>query len=216
MTRYRKTRAVKGMSLVEIIISMVIFAITALILVQVGTTINNLHKNSIKVDRKVTIEKPYVVNSYYAKDKTGADQKLTCANDNMKVKVEINGHDVDLTGVNYKTKSPGISISADASKTDTVDLQFVQIDLSKVARYKTNTDGYFVLKSADHRTYYKKDGKYYENTGTESAPIYTVVDSDKVKTQKVEGRTVYTITIGTEDVDFNNELAEDNIWRPKT
>lgn len=57
------SKNVKGMSLIEIIISMVVFAVTALILVQVGGTINSLVKRSNHINKKTTIEAPYIENA---------------------------------------------------------------------------------------------------------------------------------------------------------
>ncbi len=62
---YRKNtlKNVKGMTLVEIIIAMVVFAVIALILVQVGGTINTLIKRANHVNKKTSIEAPMVENA---------------------------------------------------------------------------------------------------------------------------------------------------------
>lgn len=208
MARYNKSAAVKGMTLIEIIISLVVFSITALILVEVGSAINSQQKNSVNVNRRVTAEKPFAINSRYDSGKTGDDQKVDCVNSNMKIVVEISSdekhfsHDVELKGENYKTKPGSEVISADTydaatkTKTKSVDLQFVNIDMDAYAKYKRNDQGYYVLQGDDGKTYYKKDGAYYENKGTEASPDYQPVDVDSFKTVKVQ-----------------NELIAGNVWR---
>ena len=55
-------KSVKGMTLVEIIISVFVFSVTALILVNVGGTINSLSKNASHVNKKTNLESPVIEN----------------------------------------------------------------------------------------------------------------------------------------------------------
>jgi prepilin-type N-terminal cleavage/methylation domain-containing protein len=169
MKKVNKKPVVKGMTLIEIIISMVVFAVLALILAQVGTTINNVHKNSIMVSKRTTIEKPFAVNGYKSADTDNIDLK----DDNMKVTVKFDGRDVDIKGQCYVTKT---------DKADTIsnaDLQYVDINLEKVLKYKKTSDGFYELKDSTGKTIYKKDGKYYKADKTTEIPA-DEVDVDDV------------------------------------
>jgi prepilin-type N-terminal cleavage/methylation domain-containing protein len=54
---------VKGMTLVEIIIAMVVFAVIAMILVHVGGTVNTLTKRANHINKKTSIEGPMIENA---------------------------------------------------------------------------------------------------------------------------------------------------------
>lgn len=186
MKAVNKKRAVKGMTLVEIIISMVVFAITALMLVQVGNAINNLHKNSIRVNKRVTVEKPYAVSGTYK----STDDKVDSVTDNMKITVELKSGDaVSIAGACYKTKATG----ADKQTSANADLQYVNIDLSKIMKYKQQDGFYIVQDKVTHAQYKKKAGtdEYYQMDGV----------------TPVTGITVSDVT---------NEVDSSNIWKATT
>ena len=54
----RKTRKLRGMTLVEIIISMFIFSVIALMMVQIGVVTKNLLMNANHVNNKTSAESP--------------------------------------------------------------------------------------------------------------------------------------------------------------
>jgi Tfp pilus assembly protein PilV len=136
-----KNKKVRGMSLVEIIISMVVFAVSALLLVQVGDAINNMTKKANHVNKKVNIEAPLVSSGddivaaevLTNADKTKSKEKLTVKNgymesskDNLKVtfEKEFGGHQVNLAGKSFTVKKA--AEGNDFAKTDT-DLQYVYV-----------------------------------------------------------------------------------------
>lgn len=58
----RNKKSVKGMTLVEIIISVLVFSVIALILVQVGSSLNTLIKRANHINTKTSVESPVVEN----------------------------------------------------------------------------------------------------------------------------------------------------------
>lgn len=162
-----KKRAVKGMTLVEIIISMVIFAIISLMLVHIGNAINNLHKNSVRVSKRLTVEKPYAISGIY----NAADDNVDAVTDNMKIVMTIEGKEVAIKGGCYATKADG----TDKNTFSNADLQFVNIDVSKHMEYEK--DGEFIIVKDTHGNRYKRKGTdLFEMDGVTPVTGVTIAD----------------------------------------
>lgn len=91
----KEKKALKGMTLVEIIISLAIFALLGLILVQVGTLISSSNKATSRLKKKITVQSPYAASrtvDYVDYDPSGApvSQKLTPAAMNITVSIDDN------------------------------------------------------------------------------------------------------------------------------
>jgi prepilin-type N-terminal cleavage/methylation domain-containing protein len=152
----KNRKSVKGMTLVEIIIAMVVFAVTALILVQVGGTVNSLVKHSNHVNKKTSLESPVVENGIScldiqmatapteadgsrdrSKDKETVTVKdgnmLAAVKGNVKVTMEYNSHKVELTGKTFTAENR--ASGNEFAKTD-ADLQYIYI--SKALTSKSN------------------------------------------------------------------------------
>lgn len=161
MEKNQKKHAVKGMTLVEIIISVVVLGVASLILVQVGSAVNTYRKNSNHVSNRVTIEKPYVThvtNGHYEPSKNNVEAPKEVK---VKINFEDSGHDVELKAQSFKTKTN----EASAKTVSDANLQFVKVDLSKGIKYQKDADGYYILKKGTE-TYYKKGGEYFDSTKT--------------------------------------------------
>lgn len=66
-----KKKTLKGMTLMEVIIAIAVFAVFGVILVTAGTTIDNLTKATTNLKKKVTMQSPYAANqlkSYLPQD----------------------------------------------------------------------------------------------------------------------------------------------------
>lgn len=111
----KKKKKLKGMTLIEIIISLAIFAMLGVVLVQVGTLIDNTNKATARLNKRVNAESPYAASqndSYdYDRDAYGnivydgegnpVYKKLTPENMNITVSID------DLSGpkmVNVQVK----------------------------------------------------------------------------------------------------------------
>lgn len=132
-----KKKTVKGMTLVEIIISMFVFAVTALIMVQAGTVINSLTRHSNHVNKKVTIESPLVENGDNIVRVDSTDNtKMISGNSNLvevtsdaqdlKISMTVKGHGVAVNGKRYSSSSA--AAGKEDAKTD-ADLQYVGVNL---------------------------------------------------------------------------------------
>lgn len=132
-----KKKTVKGMTLVEIIISMFVFAVTALIMVRAGSVINSLTMHSNHVNKKVTIESPLVENGDNIVRVDPTDKKkmastnsdlVAVTNDaqDLKISMTVKGHSVAVNGKRYNSSSAAAGKN-DAS-TDS-DLQYVGVNL---------------------------------------------------------------------------------------
>jgi prepilin-type N-terminal cleavage/methylation domain-containing protein len=167
---------VKGMSLVEIIISMVVFGILALILVHVGEAVNNMHKNSVHVNRRVKIEEPLVVNADH--DAAAGKDFVQLKDDNMRVTVQF---DLGAAKRNVKVKGSryGVEKSVDGKNADTsanANLEYVDMDIVTVLQFEkyektVGSDTYYYYKmvcpdlddSDAYKYLWRCDGRYYKN-----------------------------------------------------
>lgn len=162
MKQTSNKKAVKGMTLIEIIIAMVVFAVCALILVQVGESINAYHKNSVRMNRKVTIEEPFVVNGN--KDTTIAGEAAKAKKIRIKIDSEAVGHDLYLNGEAYTSKKTIDGKNAYLGKTKDVpdaNLQFIDVPDATV-KYKKDKDGK-LMKDKDGHYVIEESGNLYSD-----------------------------------------------------
>lgn len=89
----KKLHKRRGMTLVEVIISIAVMAVLALLLTTVGVTIDNYRKNTKSLNAKVTVEAPV------AEGKKKADSSVTTLDEEIVIKVE----GVEVKGKLYGT-----------------------------------------------------------------------------------------------------------------
>ncbi len=124
MKLFPKKKKLKGMTLVEIIISLFIFTLMALMMVRIASVSTNLTKNANHVNKKVTVQAPLA-------EMQNTDGTLTQQiDDNMKITVKLGGHSVNVTGQQYSTAQAAVG-NTFANTNAKIDLEFVKIDLSK-------------------------------------------------------------------------------------
>lgn len=127
MKKVIKTK-VKGMSLVEIIISIAVLAIIGSMMARIGTLSNNFLRNSIHVNEKTVVEGPVAAaanpSSNFAEQKTdGAD-----ADGNVGITVTTGGRAINIKAKRYTTShaSDGKSI---AQTNGNMNMDFLDVDL---------------------------------------------------------------------------------------
>ncbi len=124
MKLFPKKKKLKGMTLIEIIISLFIFSLMALMMVRIATVCTNLTRNANHVNKKVTVQAPLA-------EIQNTDGTLTQqVDDNMKITVSIGGHSVNVTGAQYSTAQATVGNNF-ANTNANINLEFVKIDLSK-------------------------------------------------------------------------------------
>lgn len=120
----KKKRNLKGMTLVEIIISLFIFTLMALMMVRIASVSTNLTTNANHVNRKVTVQAPLA-------EMQNTDGTLTeLQNDNLKITVKVGANSVNVVGSQYST-AQSVEGNTFADTEADIDLEFVKVDLSK-------------------------------------------------------------------------------------
>lgn len=98
-----KKKTLKGMTLMEVIIAIAVFAVFGVILVTAGTTIDNLTKATTNLKKKVTMQSPYAANHLHSYvDQNGDPQELIgtpLADD-----IQIKGYSSPADKDSYKLK----------------------------------------------------------------------------------------------------------------
>lgn len=115
-----KAKCVKGMTLVEVIISMFVFGVAALLMVTIVTNSMNFIRNANHVNKKVTKEAPISE----LQQKSNADKKT----EDMKIVVSVNGNVANVKGDLYTTKD-AVEDNELAKTNADIDLHFVDMDL---------------------------------------------------------------------------------------
>lgn len=125
MKRTRKKNfKCKGMTLIEIIISLFIFSLMALMMVRICTTSNDLTRNANHVNRKVTAQAPL------AEIQNTSGTLTELENDNLKIAVVVDGVTVNVKASQYST-AKSVENNDFATTNGDFDLEFVKVDLSK-------------------------------------------------------------------------------------
>ncbi len=103
----KKKKTLKGMTLVEIIIALAIFAMLGMILVQVGTLIDNTNKATARLNRKVNAQSPYAASQnieYTDYDADGNPVPSELTPEVMNISVSIDDIGGNPQAVNVKVK----------------------------------------------------------------------------------------------------------------
>lgn len=120
--RFRKRKLTcKGMSLLEVIISMLVLTIMATLMVVIATNSMSFIRNSTRVNNKVTKEAPV------SELKQITTNRLV--DDNHRVSVTIAGKTVNVKGSLYSTDD-AIDADDNANTNADIDLQFVDFDIT--------------------------------------------------------------------------------------
>lgn len=97
-----KKKSLKGMTLVEIIISLAVVAIMTVLLVAAASAVNAYIRSSNNVNRKVSVQAPIAESGY-----TGSANELSTADSD--IRITVNGN-VELVGKGYSVVDPDAPI----------------------------------------------------------------------------------------------------------
>lgn len=93
-----KKKSLKGMTLVEVIISLAVVAVMTVLLVATATTINAYIKSANHVNKKTTVQAPIAESGYY-----GSANELSSAAKDIRITVN---NKVKLVGKGYSVIDP--------------------------------------------------------------------------------------------------------------
>lgn len=114
--KMRKRKKYKGMTLIEILIALAIFAMLGSLLVLAGIQIDNTMKASNKLKKKMLVEAPYAANQLEKYNVNGTD--VYFATESVTINVEYKGESVDIQGIRRDTeelvKPTGMDATAEA------------------------------------------------------------------------------------------------------
>ncbi|MCQ2490378.1 MAG: hypothetical protein MJ079_02155 [Ruminococcus sp.] len=97
-----KKKSLKGMTLVEIIISLAVVAIMTVLLVAAASAVNAYIRSSNNVNKKVSVQAPIAESGY-----TGSANELSTADSD--IRITVNGN-VELVGKGYSVVDPDAPI----------------------------------------------------------------------------------------------------------
>ena len=158
----KSKKKLKGMTLIEMIISIFIFAIMGGLLILVGTHIDATSKAANNLKNKVVVESPYAANHYsvVGTDEDGKEKKLHSEEMDISVKINASGtywtyDEKTKTYVEHPYGESGsvqVDMKADKYSTEeliTAGMTAEQIDdMRKKANGKLNLD-FFDIKPAE-------------------------------------------------------------------
>lgn len=139
--KMRKRKKYKGMTLIEILIALAIFAMLGSLLVLAGIQIDNTMKASNKLKKKMLVEAPYAANQLEKYNVNGTD--VYFATESVTINVEYNGESVDIQGIRRDTeelvKPTGMDATAEAKyyKQANSRLNFKSIEIEGVVTAPT-------------------------------------------------------------------------------
>ena len=122
----KKSHKKRGMTLVEVIISIAVMAILALLLTTIGVTVDNYRKDTKARNQQIATESP-VAEVQDINKGIGSAGKGKLVNDNFNIKVSAGGNNVDIKGKLYSTSDD----LTDTSTTDTDGEPIYSGDVSK-------------------------------------------------------------------------------------
>lgn len=206
----KKKKALKGMTLIEIIIALAIFAMLGVILVQVGTLIDNTNKATGRLNRKVNAQSPYAASQnieYTDYDDDGNPVPSELTPEAMNITVSIDDIGGNPQAVNVKVKK---NDGSDEYETKTV---LAEINLS-AKRYNTKA----IVE--DNPSIYKPDGPnanhnlkfaVIDNEVALTTLTFTLGDPSKVITDaygySLSGATWTSSDPAIADVDSNGNVT---------
>ncbi|SEK53306.1 prepilin-type N-terminal cleavage/methylation domain-containing protein [Ruminococcus sp. YRD2003] len=115
MNETKKKKSLKGVTLVEIIISLAVVSILTLLLVTTATTINAYIKSANHVNKKTTVQAPIAESGF-----TGSANELSTSDKD--IKITVNGK-VTLVGKGYSVVDP--AAPADEGVGGNLNMKFV-------------------------------------------------------------------------------------------
>lgn len=139
--KMRKRKKYKGMTLIEILIALAIFAMLGSLLVLAGIQIDNTMKASNKLKKKMLVEAPYAANQLEKYNVNGTD--VYFATESVTINVEYKGESVDIQGIRRDTeelvKPTGMDATAEAKyyKQANSRLNFKSIEVEGVVTVPT-------------------------------------------------------------------------------
>ena len=92
----------KGMTLIEIIIALAIFAMLGSLLVLAGVQIDKTMKASNKLNKKMLVEAPYAANQLEKYNVNGTD--VFFATEPVIINVDVDGKTVSINGIKRDTE----------------------------------------------------------------------------------------------------------------
>lgn len=126
----KRKKSLKGMTLIEVIISLVVFAMLGVILITVSITINNYIKATNNINSKVTREAPIA-------EVQNVDPDLSTSAGNVTITVKMNGATQTLNGEKFETdefvydpSDPTIKIKTDdpSAPGGKLNIDFIKVD----------------------------------------------------------------------------------------
>ena len=115
----------KGMTLVEIIVAMAIFALLGVVLIHLGTNVDSTTKSANRLNKRVAIQAPYAASldteySYETKDEEGnvsvVDAKLAPNLTNIEVYIDQNNDGTpDVVAVKKKDQTERVDVNSDTN-----------------------------------------------------------------------------------------------------
>jgi len=115
MNETKKKKSLKGVTLVEIIISLAVVSILTLLLVTTASTINAYIKSANHVNKKTTVQAPIAESGF-----TGSANELSTSDKD--IKITVNGK-VTLVGKGYSVVDP--AAPADEGVGGNLNMKFV-------------------------------------------------------------------------------------------
>jgi prepilin-type N-terminal cleavage/methylation domain-containing protein len=131
----KSKKKLKGMTLIEMIISIFIFAIMGGLLILIGTHIDATSKAANNLKNKVVVESPYAANHYktIGVGEDGKDIDLPSQDMDIKVKIKESG-----TYWTYELTDESDPTSWDYVEHSYGDAGYVEVDM-KARKYQTET-----------------------------------------------------------------------------
>ncbi len=134
-----KKKSVKGMTLVEIIIALLVFGIAALLMARIATVSSSLTRSANHVTRKTSLQAPVAENANITSNLVDEEDS------NLKVVVKVGSNTVNVAGKSYTTVK---AVDGNTfAQTNNGDIEFVKYDTSK-----TKGDGLWVEETTEATT----------------------------------------------------------------
>lgn len=147
MKKNKNKRKLRGMTLVEMIISLAIFAIMGAVLVMVGMHIDNTTKATTTLKGNIALESPYAANRLKEySDASGATATFPCSPEDVVVYVQDSGSYVD-----FLTDMSGQLVTDAAGRPIPTQLNYNNPTCTMVAdKYQTKDVADNIQPSKDH------------------------------------------------------------------
>lgn len=138
-------KKLKGMTLVEMIISIAIFAIMGGLLLLVGTHIDATNRSTNVLKNKVSTESPYAANQI--KEYTDkSNNSATLPASDVEVEVKVGSSDVKMKAKKYATEdlvtdglSPADKAALKKKANGNLNLQFIEVEVTTTTAAVTTT-----------------------------------------------------------------------------